>query len=297
MELIVFWQNVLWIYCRRFQTAIFMVVVAEFVIHAVAEGVGKEYWIRLLMREFTEGAIFFHIGWTFRSRGLTPFLTLIPSLHSSREYSLPPIYSVEMNEKEFKNLDYDEWHIGVPTSITKGGVSHKQMLVIVQNPGMSSSVFVDDDKLPLKNPENVVTIPASSQCLLSSSLCCSTNRICPGPSAAASSSFSSSSSLPEHGGLELNMRSSTNHTNRSESNVVTESGKHSKDGRQCTAAANEEDLSSACVKEVKVDMKGLKGSSFYSFLPFENACNDPRILHSRSNSNLQSFVSHHSAIV
>jgi hypothetical protein len=31
-------------------------------IHAVAEGVGKEYWIRLLMREFTEGAIFFHIG-------------------------------------------------------------------------------------------------------------------------------------------------------------------------------------------------------------------------------------------
>jgi hypothetical protein len=62
MELIVFWQNVLRIYCRRFQTAIFMVVVAEFVIHAVAEGVGKEYWIRLLMREFTEGAIFFHIG-------------------------------------------------------------------------------------------------------------------------------------------------------------------------------------------------------------------------------------------
>jgi hypothetical protein len=28
----VFWQNVLWIYCRRFQTAIFMVVVAEFVV-------------------------------------------------------------------------------------------------------------------------------------------------------------------------------------------------------------------------------------------------------------------------
>lgn len=32
MKLIVFWQNVLWIYCRRFQTAIFMVVVAEFVV-------------------------------------------------------------------------------------------------------------------------------------------------------------------------------------------------------------------------------------------------------------------------
>jgi hypothetical protein len=32
MELIVFWQNVLRIYCRRFQTAIFMVVVAEFVV-------------------------------------------------------------------------------------------------------------------------------------------------------------------------------------------------------------------------------------------------------------------------
>jgi hypothetical protein len=32
MELIVFWQNVFWIYCRRFQTAIFMVVIAEFVV-------------------------------------------------------------------------------------------------------------------------------------------------------------------------------------------------------------------------------------------------------------------------
>jgi hypothetical protein len=42
-------------------------------------------------------------------------------------------------------------------------------------------------------------------------------------------------------------------------------------------------------------LKGLKG---YSFLPYENSYNgDPPLLHSRSNTNLQSFVSHHSSIV
>jgi hypothetical protein len=65
----------------------------------------------------------------------------------------------------------------------------------------------------------------------------------------------------------------------------------SKDARK-----NATTILAANEKEIIVDMKkGLKG---YSFLPFENSYNgDPQLLHSRSNTNLHSFVSHHSSIV
>jgi len=245
-----------------------------------------------------------------------------------------------MNEKEFKNLDYEEWHIGVvrfvypfstplvstfdniclfllfknhwfswwfkrencltkplgaivlifqPTSLSKGGSNHKQMMVIVHNPGMSNFVFTDDNKLPCRNPESFVTVPATSQIPLSSTTsscpCPTTNHnICPDPS----------SSLVENKGLELSCVrvSSSNFTSRGDLGVGKESGwnSSSKDARKSattTLAANE--------KEIIVDMKGLKG---YSFLPFENSYNgDHQLLHSRSNTNLQSFVSHHSSIV
>ncbi|KAL2652331.1 hypothetical protein R1flu_020459 [Riccia fluitans] len=133
---------------KKFQGAMLMMVVAEVLMHARAEGVANEYWMRLLVREWTEIAIFFYIGWTFRSREVTPFFTVIPTLHVSGQRVLPPIYSVEMNEKQFKALDFKEWHIGVPTSSPKNGTTHTPMLVIVQNPGMS---FGEDPRsTPLK---------------------------------------------------------------------------------------------------------------------------------------------------
>lgn len=105
--------------------------------HTRADGVANEYWIRLLIREWTEIGIFFYIGWTFRSREATPFFTVIPTLHSPDQRILPPIYSIEMNQNEFKNLDFKEWHIGVPTSASKGD-NQKPMLVLVRNPGLST---------------------------------------------------------------------------------------------------------------------------------------------------------------
>ncbi len=142
-----------------------------------------------------------------------------------------------------------------PTSLSKGGSNHKQMMVIVHNPGMSNFVFADDNKLPCKNPESFVTVPATSQIPLlsstSSSPCPTTNHnICPDPS----------SSLVENKGLELSCVrvGSSNFTTRGDLGVGKE----------------------------------------YSFLPFENSYNgNPQLLHSRSNTNLQSFVSHHSSIV
>jgi len=132
---------------KNFQKAMLIMVVAQIVMHVRAEAVATEYWVQLLLRELTELGIFFYIGWTFRSRERTPFFTVIPTLHASGQCILPPIYSVEMDAKEFNNLDYKEWHIGIPTSISKGMmVGHRPMLVIVQNPGMSNFRFMEDFK-------------------------------------------------------------------------------------------------------------------------------------------------------
>lgn len=122
---------------KKFQAAMLTIVIAEVLMHTRADGVANEYWIRLLIREWTEIAIFFYIGWTFRSRDVTPFFTFIPTLHSQDQRMLPPIYSIEMNQCEFNNLDFKEWHIGVPTPSAKGD-DKKPMLVIVRNPGLSS---------------------------------------------------------------------------------------------------------------------------------------------------------------
>lgn len=119
---------------KKFQGAMLLIVIAEVLIHAKADGVANEYWVRLLIRELTEIGIFFYIGWTFRSREVTPFFTIIPTLYSPDQRTLPPIYSIEINQNEFNNLDFKEWHIGVPTSASKGD-NAKPMLVIVRNPG------------------------------------------------------------------------------------------------------------------------------------------------------------------
>lgn len=122
---------------KKFQGAMAIIVVAELLMHTRADGVANEYWIRLLVREWIEIAIFFYIGWTFRSREVTPFFTVIPTLHSHDPRILPPIYSIEMNQSEFNNLDFKEWHIGVSTPSSKDD-DQKPMLVIVRNPGLSS---------------------------------------------------------------------------------------------------------------------------------------------------------------
>ncbi|KAJ7299216.1 hypothetical protein O6H91_Y273700 [Diphasiastrum complanatum] len=124
---------------KNFQGVMLIMMVAEILMHARPDGVASEYWMRLLLREWTEIAMFFYIGWTFRSREVTPFFTVIPRLHSSAQRTLPPIYSVEMDEKDFNNLNFKEWNIGVPTSIPGDGGIQKTVLVIVQNPGTISS--------------------------------------------------------------------------------------------------------------------------------------------------------------
>ncbi|XP_024372633.1 uncharacterized protein [Physcomitrium patens] len=269
---------------KRFQRGMLMMVIAEILMHARSDGTANEYWMRLLMRECSEIVIFFYIGWTFRSRELTPFFTVIPTLHSSGQRILPPIYSVEINEKQFNNLNHKEWHIGVPTSICKNGETQRPMLVIVQNPGFSAFAINDEFGKNPKKPEDA----------LSDSPNCQT---CPSLAPPATlKGNDSSSSLFDHDGLQLRLRSS------GDLSTSTESGSWRDKSGSCERVVKESGRSvdvkeeKSFLNEVIVDVKGLRRNSC---LPFENSCSDSRTLHSRSNSSivLQGLPIHQSGIV
>lgn len=159
------------------------------------------------------------------------------------------------------------------------------MLVIVQNPGMSSFAYTADDFAnEPKKPESDYKIPA---------LPIITHK---GPEP--------SSSLVDHDGLQLRMRSPGDLTtssiecgNRRDNVTVSVSSDHreAKEGTKCLD--DKEDKNAMIfVNEVVVDVKGLKS---YSFLPFESTCGDSRLLHPRSNANVavQGFAPHPSSIV
>lgn len=126
---------------KKFQAAMLMMVVAEILMHTKTSALASEYWVQLLVREWTEIGFLFYIGWTFRSRELSPFFTVIPTHNSTGQRTLPPIFSIEMNENDFNNLDFREWHIGVRTSQSGCEDVNRPMVVVVQHPGASREEF------------------------------------------------------------------------------------------------------------------------------------------------------------
>lgn len=256
---------------KRFQRAMLAIAAAEILMHARDDGMAYEYWMRLLVRELAEMGLFSYIGWTFRSRELTPFFTVIPTQLSSGQRILPPIYSVEINEKQFNNLDEKEWHIGVPTSISKNGGTHRPMLVIVQNPGMSDFAFRDDFIKAPKKPEATFNMSNFQQQAFPYLSSVSSRR-----------GTDSSSSLIDHERLLFRHRGS------GDLPLSVESGSgrdHSLPG-SCERNVNDrsrcgdadDKIVTAFINEVVVDMEEFKDCSF---LPYENSCGDSRTLHSR----------------
>lgn len=273
---------------KKFQRAMLLMVVAEILMHARADGLASEYWMRLLVREFIEIGIFFYIGWTFRSREMTPFFTVIPILQPSGQRILPPIYSVEINEKQFNNLDHKEWNIGVPTSISTNGGTNRPVLVIVQNPGMSDFAF-DVVKEPKKPKGSFNISPSFQETRRPSSLLPATTL----------KRSDSSPSLIRHEGLQLPLRSSgdlstsTESGSRRDNQLPGSCGRAVKEGSRCVDG-KEDRNEMLFVNEVVVDVTALKG---YSCLHFENSCGDSRTLHSRSSMSLQGFAPHLSSVV
>lgn len=265
---------------KNFQRAMLIMAVAEILMYGLADGIGKEYWVRLLLREFVEIGIFFYIGWTFRSRELTPFFTVIPTLHPSGQRILPPIYCVEINEKQFNNLDHKEWHIGVPASISENGGTHKPMLVIVQNPGMSDFASSDDlVKKPNKLEDTFHMRPNFQR------VACHTQ-----PSVTSSKGPGLFSSMIDYERLQLRQRSCGDLS----SSIESGSRRDNQFPSSCEQSVKEgsrfpdgKDVKNPTVfvSDVVVDLKGLKG---YSLLQCESPCGDYRTLHSRSTSILTS---------
>ncbi|XP_024389897.1 uncharacterized protein [Physcomitrium patens] len=270
---------------KRFQRGILMLFVVEILMHARADGMVNEYWMRLLARECAEIAIFLYIGWTCRSKEPTLYFSVAPTIHLSGQRILPPIYSVEINEKQFNNLDHKEWHIGVPTSISENASTHRPMLVIVQNPSMSDIAFTENFDKGFTKPKEAFTNSPNFQ-KSSASLAL----------AASPKSHDSSSSLIDHDGLQLRLRScaeisrSTECGSRRDNQLPGCCERVVKEGSRCLDVKEDRNFTTF-LDDVVVDVKGLRG---YSCLSFEGSCSESRTLHSRSNSSMgmQGFAPH-----
>ncbi|XP_068642142.1 uncharacterized protein [Aristolochia californica] len=118
---------------KKFQGAMQMLVVAQFVIHMNLDSATDTHWLTLFVREWVQLCILLYIGWTFRSQEPSPRFSLMPNVKSERQTAVPPIYSIEMDVNDFKYLASDEWHIGVQTSFPRENAS-SPLLIIVQHP-------------------------------------------------------------------------------------------------------------------------------------------------------------------
>lgn len=119
---------------KKFQGVMQVVALAETMIYINMDGSSETYWVRLLVREWVQFCIFLYIGWTFRSRDLAPRFSVMPTIKPKGEMVVPPIYSIEMDAAAFKDFSKHEWHIGVPTSPSRGESLKDSILVIIQHP-------------------------------------------------------------------------------------------------------------------------------------------------------------------
>ncbi|AET01466.2 transmembrane protein, putative [Medicago truncatula] len=119
---------------KKFQGAMQMVAMAETMIYMNIYDSSENYWLRLLIREWTQFCIFVYIGWIFRSQDLAPHFSVMPATKSKGVTLVPPIYSIEMDAATFKEFSSHEWHIGLPTSTRHDECSKNEVLVIIQHP-------------------------------------------------------------------------------------------------------------------------------------------------------------------
>ncbi|XVF74537.1 hypothetical protein PTKIN_Ptkin13bG0118000 [Pterospermum kingtungense] len=81
-----------YIMLKKFQVAMQIVALTETVIYLNMDDSSEYYWCRLLVREWAQFCIFLYIGWTFRSQGLAPHFSVMPTLKSKVDSMVPPIY-------------------------------------------------------------------------------------------------------------------------------------------------------------------------------------------------------------
>ncbi|XP_072957829.1 uncharacterized protein [Typha angustifolia] len=127
---------------KRFQGTMQIVAIVDILVYMNVDETPDNYWFRLLVREWVQFCIFLYIGWTFRTQEASPHFSVMPALKSNWDVAMPPVYSIEMDAADFKNLVSQEWHVGVPTS-PSGDKTMDPLLVIVQNPCATSKSTAD----------------------------------------------------------------------------------------------------------------------------------------------------------
>uniref|UniRef100_M4DR06 Uncharacterized protein n=1 Tax=Brassica campestris TaxID=3711 RepID=M4DR06_BRACM len=115
---------------KKFQGAMQIVAMAETVIYMNMDNSSQNYWLRLLIREWAQFCIFLYIG----SQDMAPRFSVMPTLKPKDNTVIPPIYSMEMDEKTFKEFRSHEWNIGVPMPHSNYERQKDSVLVIIQHP-------------------------------------------------------------------------------------------------------------------------------------------------------------------
>ncbi|KAK8933912.1 hypothetical protein KSP39_PZI015723 [Platanthera zijinensis] len=129
---------------KKFQGAMQIVAVVEFLVFMNVAEAPDNYWLRLLVRECAQFCIYLYIGWTFRALGASTHFSVMRALKSTWEMKLPPIYRVEMDAADFNDVASRSWQFGVPTSHSsqlKNTID--PLVVLVQNPRSASKVASD----------------------------------------------------------------------------------------------------------------------------------------------------------
>ncbi|KAK1315497.1 hypothetical protein QJS10_CPA06g00774 [Acorus calamus] len=123
---------------KKFQGVMQIVVVAEIMIYMKMDDAADNYWYRLIVREWAQFFIFLYIGWTFRSRDMSPHFSVMPIVKSKEEIIEPPIYRIEMDARDFTC----ELHIAVPTPFPPDNQTNSSLpLVVVQQPRTTSKII------------------------------------------------------------------------------------------------------------------------------------------------------------
>lgn len=145
-----------------------------------------------------------------------------------------------------------------PTTVSRSGDENRPTLVIVQNPSLSDFTFTDFTTEPCLN--GFPKIPGNFQPLW------------PNPS---------SSSISEHEGLQLRLRT-TGELSKVEESVLRK-GNHMAEHSHWESKSRSIDSmvsdSTGNMEQVSVDVRRFKN---YAFVPFEHLCGDLRPLHSNT---------------
>ncbi|KAG9449172.1 hypothetical protein H6P81_009137 [Aristolochia fimbriata] len=180
---------------KKFQNAMQVLAMAQFMIHINLNSVIDNHWLTFLVHEWVQLCILLHVGyvtshifvcinwpskrrqrtgfcttagWTFWSPEPAPRFSLVHEVEPEEHSTMPPIYSLEMDVNDFKDMSLNEWHIGVQTSSPQRstGKSSSPLLIVVQHPRA------------LNNPgqQGPTTTKAIAASIISSDSCWQSNR-------------------------------------------------------------------------------------------------------------------------